>query len=481
MKPLSRAFLQRQPWSPSLETSTGALLQGNGRLWCAQRFALFLASTLLISPTIVFAQHGGGGHGGPIGGGGGTSVGRPDGVDEKDELKTFHEAMEVEATSDQSAAFRAIVKNTEAATTNLARLKKETDGSQLAQKRAGLKQSLENVRIQTRNFLESMSLKQKTGLKETTAKLAKAAADLGEQEKTLEGAGSGQATQSDSLDKALKNFRDQQGTLAAEMGIVLTEGEEFAFRVLPFKTSVDIGGQNIGVSSSTAILRTGAENGQNIYKVRLTTDLSDLQPNLIAALSPQVDHAERCGERVSLQDATLSASAPSTVVLARFYAERWVCTRIAGTESPSEVAQGRGNVEVKITPTVGADGTVEMETELGRIDADRFLAEMLRSGMLGSILREKVAATLRTTIQVADLKTTLPPAGASSAKAESARFEGTLDGGLNFVVDSEMRISDEQAKALSEQLKDRSRLSSQAVAPRPSQATPAPELERPPQ
>src|SRR5208283_4947338 len=104
------------------------LLNVNLLVFCPS--LLLLAMGLMIAPSLAFAQHGGGGHGAPLGTGGISGpTGRPDGPDDKDSLKDFHHAMEVQATSDQAAAFRAILKSTEAANTQLASLGQEKDAA----------------------------------------------------------------------------------------------------------------------------------------------------------------------------------------------------------------------------------------------------------------------------------------------------------------------------------------------------------------
>ena len=71
-----------------------------------------LSAFLLASPNLAFAQHHGG-HGMAGGVPGATS--RPTGLDEKDALKDFHQALAIQATSEQIAEFQEIIKATNAA------------------------------------------------------------------------------------------------------------------------------------------------------------------------------------------------------------------------------------------------------------------------------------------------------------------------------------------------------------------------------
>jgi len=386
-----------------------------------------------------------------------SSSGRPDGVDQKDDLKTFHEAMEVQATSDQVAAFRAIVNNTESACEQLTSFEKESDTSRAAGISADLKESVEKIRTQTQNFVNALSARQKAGLKETTARLEKAGSELGEQTKTLDAAMNPRA---EGFPKALENFRNQQDRLALEMGIVLSDAD-VAFTIPAFKTSAQIGGQRVAISSSTLITHVGTNRSDNTYKIMLTADLSDLEPNLTAALGNGLNGGERCGERYTIADATLNPSTGASIVVStKLYAERWICSRTLGE---SVLAQGSGSADVKATPVVGANGEIEIRTEIAGVQAKGFLADSLHGGTLETKLRQSVAALLALAIQTTDFKATLPAASAAAAKLQAAQFQSNEGGDLTVTLQGEMRMSQDQAQAFGNQLKER--LASQAVAP----------------
>ncbi len=68
------------------------------------------SALLLFSVAATAQRHGGGGMGG---GGGISGISRPTGLDEKDNLKDFHKALAVQATSLQMTEFQALLKNIE--------------------------------------------------------------------------------------------------------------------------------------------------------------------------------------------------------------------------------------------------------------------------------------------------------------------------------------------------------------------------------
>jgi hypothetical protein len=52
------------------------------------------------------------------------------------------------------------------------------------------------------------------------------------------------------------------------------------------------------------------ENGRNLFNLKLTADLSDLQQNITAILRAQLTRSPRCGERIEIQQATLTPWLP---------------------------------------------------------------------------------------------------------------------------------------------------------------------------
>ena len=148
----------------------------------ARAIGLLVGAGLLLSGVDSLAQRGGGGG---IGGGAPVAgIGRPGGVDEKDDLRGFHRAMAVQATSEQIAEFRALMKKTDAASREFDELVKNSD-SYVSAHITAVRMAIETARTDTGKFVSGFSEVQKTGLKEITAKLMKAESELGEQAKML--------------------------------------------------------------------------------------------------------------------------------------------------------------------------------------------------------------------------------------------------------------------------------------------------------
>jgi len=425
----------------------------------------------------MFAQHGGGGGGrGMMSTGGGASTGRPGGVSEKDDLKDFHRAMAVQATDEQRAAFAKVAQYAQAARDRLQvfreSLQKVSASSPLAGRATAVDQAIEQARASNQNFVTSFSSAQKSALQDIAKKLGRTDSDLDKQIKTLDQVVQTPKPDSEpitnsaaNLDKALASFQREQLALGREMGILLpTAGQDLAFNLPRATNSINIAGQPISIPASGTVSRTSAENGHNLFSLKLVADLSDLQQNVTGILRSQITRAPRCGERIAIQQATLTPLEPASLVAANLHFERWVCPLGAGIESPMEVAAGDGTIEIKLTPSLEQNAGLGLVSEITRVEASGFLLELLRSGDLGVKLREEIAASLLSALQKGtDLKATLPSAAQESATLQKAQFQDAGADQLNLVLDGQLQFSDEQTQQFATPLKQR--LSAQGTSP----------------
>jgi hypothetical protein len=415
----------------------------------------------------------------PTGAGAGTGLGS--GVSTKDDLKDFHQAMAVQATDEQRAAFAKIAQYTQAASDRLKAFRdlsqKVPASSPLSDRATTLNQAIEQARAGNHNFLASFSSKQKSGLKDIAKKLEKADSDLDKQVKALDqivqivqtskSDAESIASSAASLDKELASFQDVQLALGREMGILLsTDGQDLTFNLPKVTNSITVAGHPVSIQASGAVSRqstgTPAENGLNLFTLKLTADLSEVQQNITVILRSKLTRSPRCGERLEIQQATLTPLAPASLVVARVHLERWVCP--PGQE-PMEVAAGDGTIEVKLTPSVEQKAGLGLISEITRVDAERFLRDLLRSGDLGDTLRQQIAASVLSTLQKGtDLKATLPPAAQQSATLQKAQFQDAGAGQLSLLIEAQLQLSDEQTQQFAAQLKQ----------PQSAQAKPAP-------
>jgi len=411
---------------------------------------LLLASAFLFYAHIASAQHHGG-HAGPGGIPGGAS--RPDGVDEKDTLKDFHEALAVQATDEQAAEFRALAKSTEDAKSRLATLEQGHNASPVSEGGAQLSHALDSVLTGSKRFVDGFSAAQKSGLKELLKRLAKADFDLEAEEKrldqSLQPGTSPIPAHAETLDKALTDFSNQQLALGREMGIILASEDDVTFNFAPVKSTAKIGNQTTAVNIAGAISQTAAQNGQRTFKLEMVADLLDLQQNITQFLRPEIEKASGCGERLALRQASIAPSAPSSTLILQLHYERWSCR---GSIS-SEIAEGDGSVDIKLTPAVQKSNSLTLAAEFSRIDASGMMSDSLRSGDLGDELRDRVSQSLLAAMQAgADFRTTLPPAVQSSAVVQSVKFRDATAGRLTVVFDGKMEVSNDQVKLMASQM-----------------------------
>jgi hypothetical protein len=414
---------------------------------------LFVGAIFLCASLAAAQRHGGGGPGGIPGG-----SSRPGGVDEKDTLQDFHHAMAVQATSEQVAAFRALVKITDDAKTKIQAFEQQkgntTPAAAAAVSGTQVSETLENLRASSKRFVDGFSDKQKSGLKDLIKRFTKADSDLETEEKRLDQSlqPANGAARADSVDKALADFSNEQLALGREMGIILASADDVAFIFTPVKNTATIGNQTTVVDVSGGILQTSAQNGQRKFKLEMVADLVDLQQNITAVLRTQIEHSTGCGERLVLRQASIAPSTPTSTLVLQLHYERWSCR---GSIS-SELAEGDGTVEMKLTPVIEVNGkpnTLKLTAVFSRIDATGMMGESLRSGDLGDDLRDRASQAILPAIRAgADFKTSVPPAVQASAVVQSVKFQDGSAGRLTVVLDGQMEVSNDQVNLMASQL-----------------------------
>jgi hypothetical protein len=447
-----------------------------------RKSCLTILAALLACPSVMLAQRGAGGGrtGGSLAGGSGLSgVGKPSGVDVKDDLKSYHEALAVQATSQQIVEYTLMVKSTETANAELKSLVEElgqNSGSVISSRSATLDRAIEKARTENKKFLDGFSERQKSGLKEITKNLIRADSDLAQQAKALDlevatakAVGPALVASTQNLERALASFQSQQRHLGEEMSIGASgNGQDSAFNLPPVKNSVNFSNLSITTITSGIISQSAVEGGQSTYKLKLTTDLSDLQQNIADLLRTQLNKADPCGERIEIHNATLTPQGPVGLVVVQLHYERWTCL---GKATMNEMMEGNGTIEVKLNPLVGQDADLRLTAQMGRVDAQGMIGELLRSGSLGDTLRDKITETVLSAVrQGGDFKAMLPPSAQGYATLRRAQFESTGSGKILAVLDGEIRVPTEKAAALTAELKGRS--AAQASSQASSQETP---------
>jgi hypothetical protein len=226
---------------------------------------------------------------------------------------------------------------------------------------------------------------------------------------------------------------------------------EPALRIPPTTTSFDAGGLPVKITVWGSLSRASTD----VFRLTLTGDLSDLQQNITPLLRSQLNRADRCGERLSVEQAALVPASPDGLLNATVHYERWGCMKAFGKERDKRLVGGNATLRVKLTPVVEANG-VSLKPEVVSIEADGSLGELLRSGSMGDALKAKIAGSIRSAIQKAtNFNKVLPPEISSAMTIRSLEFTSGRDGRLCINSVAEARISADRLKFLNKQLESR--------------------------
>ena len=174
-------------------------------------------------PLAVLGQHGG--RHGTTGTSGGTTAPAED-----SDVATFKDAIAVQATEEQVAQFRLMIKSTEAAQQqahDLQQLGSNASTSEgLTSKASGLQDSVDEAQRENRTFRQSLSDSQEAGLKNLTKKLTKSDSAVSKDARAISKqleqrtVNSGRlVSAAANLEKALALFQTDQLNLGKEMGI----------------------------------------------------------------------------------------------------------------------------------------------------------------------------------------------------------------------------------------------------------------------
>jgi hypothetical protein len=245
--------------------------------------------------------------------------------------------------------------------------------------------------------------------------------------------------------------------LAGTMPAMGTDQTATTFKIPPVRIPLNIKDQHVTIAASGVITLLTKDRGLNILRLQLSADLSDLQQNMTDVLSSALNKEDRCGDHIAIRHATLTPVAPASIAVVQLHYERWGCAKVFGKQEAKRLVSGNAVMQLKLTPAISEDNTsLRLLPEVGPIEADGSLGELLRSGTLGEMLREKIRNAILSALQKgADLNATLPPAVQGNATLQTAEFRGGGDGHLLAVLGGEIRITNEQIQALSKQVKER--------------------------
>jgi hypothetical protein len=239
--------------------------------------------------------------------------------------------------------------------------------------------------------------------------------------------------------------------------VAVANAQNVTFKIPPVKIPLTIKDQAINITASALISMVSKDRDVNIFHLQLNADLSELQQHMTELLSSQLDKDDRCGDRITIQDATLLPAEPVSLATVHLHYERWACVKAFGKQQAKRLVGGNAMIPLKLTPGVDENKTqLRLVPEVGTIEADGSLGELLRSGALGEMIMEKIRSSILSAMQQGtNLSATLPPAVRGYATIENAAFKDAGSRRLMVVLEGQIRITKEQIQELSQQVKER--------------------------
>jgi hypothetical protein len=244
--------------------------------------------------------------------------------------------------------------------------------------------------------------------------------------------------------------------LLATLPIILA-AQDATFKIPPQKIPFTFKDQQAYIVASATVSMLAKTSDVQTFRLQLNADLTGLQENLTPLLAAQLDKDDKCGERIAIQQATLTPAPPAAVATVQLHYERFACVKAFGKQQAKRLVAGNAVVPIRMTPAVEQDNTqLRLNPEVGEIQADGSLGELLRNGSLGEMIREKIRDSILHAMQKgANLSATLPPAAQPYATIASAQFRDAGAGHLAVQLIGEIRVPRDQLQAVTQQLKSR--------------------------
>jgi hypothetical protein len=231
---------------------------------------------------------------------------------------------------------------------------------------------------------------------------------------------------------------------------------KMSFKIPPVNIPLHIKGQELNIVASGAISMARKDHDLNEMSLSLTADLADLQKNIGPVLGAVLDKNSRCADRIQIQDATLLPAPPNaTLAVVHLHYERWACMKLFGNEEVKRLVGGNATLQLKLTPSVGPSHTeLRLKPELGLIEADGSLGEVLRLGNVGDLVRDKIQETVLAAVQKGtDLGATLPAEVQEHVTIQDVAFHDAGNGRLLLTLDGDAQLTNDELQALENKFK----------------------------
>jgi hypothetical protein len=226
-------------------------------------------------------------------------------------------------------------------------------------------------------------------------------------------------------------------------------GADIHFEIPSVPVSLNLAGQHVTITVSGNV--SGAPDQP--LNLKLRAELTDLQSHITPLLQAELNQSNRCGDRISVEKATLVPAPPAGRMTVQLHFEKWACFKAFGKENTTRLVGGNGTVQVLLRPRVGDDQTVRLDAEISNIDADGSLGELLHSEY-GNTLRDKIRETLLKAIQKSSgLEAVVPAQARPFVTIQSVEFAERGTGLLMLNFAGQVKVPPEQASSVLEQFR----------------------------
>ncbi len=232
---------------------------------------------------------------------------------------------------------------------------------------------------------------------------------------------------------------------------------ELPFEIPPIPVSLNIAGQPVALTISGTISESAVSGGASAqaFNLSLHADLAGLQDHMTPLLQAELNQSNRCGDRISIEHATLVPAAPAGRLTVQLHFEKWACFKAFGKENAKRLLGGNGTVQVILTPRVEEGSAIRLDAEIGDISADGSLGEALRSGSVGPAMRDRIRAALLKAIQKsADLEAVVPAQARPFVTIQSAAFADGGSGHLALDLAGRLLVPKVQVSSVLEQFRN---------------------------
>lgn len=224
------------------------------------------------------------------------------------------------------------------------------------------------------------------------------------------------------------------------------------FDIPAVPVSLNVSGQPLTITVSGNVVQ---DSGQ-AFRLRLEAELADLQSHITPLLAAEVNQSNKCGERISIETASLVPAPPEAKLTVQLHFEKWACIKALGKGSATKLVAGNGIVHMLLTPRTD-ESTVKLDAEIGDIEADGTLGQLLHSD-LGNALRDKIRESLRKAIQRSSgLEVVVPEQARPYVTIQSVQFAERGTGILMLNLAGHVSVPLDQASAILDQFRNRQR------------------------